>query len=89
MKKAFIGTSEIEVFDRVKDIITMFGKTQKRTGPTRTFGRKGQYSLICLIEAIDLNIWEAIEIGTKQINKKLLQTDQNYLLLHVILSCSS
>ena len=62
LKEAFNKTLEIEsaliplarrvVFDRVKDIITIFGKTQKRTCPTKTFGRKGLYSLIFLTSVI-------------------------------------
>ena len=50
MKKAFNGTSEIdsppkplaghEVFDRVKDIITMFGKTQKKDGSDKNIWKK-------------------------------------------------
>ena len=50
MKKAFNGTLEIDnapkplcgpkVFDRVKDIITMFGKTQKKDRSNRKILKK-------------------------------------------------
>ena len=50
MKKAFNGTSEIDsapkllcghkVFDRVKDIIPMLGKTQKRDGSDKNIWKK-------------------------------------------------
>jgi len=62
MKKAFNGTSEFdiapipllghEVFDWVKNNITIYGNTQKRIGPTTSFGRKSLYSLICLTGVI-------------------------------------
>ena len=62
MKKTFNGTSKIdsapiplsglEVFDRVKNISSMYGKIQKRMAPTTTFGRKSLSSLICLTGAI-------------------------------------
>ena len=50
MKKAFNGSLEIdsapkllsghEVFDRVKHIITMFGKTQKKDGTEKNIWKK-------------------------------------------------
>jgi len=57
LKKTFNGSQENEsapkpldgkeFYDRVKDIITIFGKTQKKNMLLRqTFGRKGPYSLI-------------------------------------------
>ena len=62
LKKTFNGENEIEsvpkplagheVYDRVKDIVTIFGKTQKGMRMRRTFERKGQYSLIFLTSAI-------------------------------------
>ena len=57
LKKTFYGSQENEsalkplagkkVYDRVKDIATIFGKTQKKNHLLRqTYGRKGQYPLI-------------------------------------------
>jgi len=56
LKRAFDGSQENEnassplagkeVYDWVKDIVTMFGKTQKKYHLMQTNGRKGQYCLI-------------------------------------------
>ena len=57
LKKAFNGSQEHEsapkplqgkeVYDRVKDIINIFGKTQKKNLQlTKTYGRKDPFSLI-------------------------------------------
>ena len=62
LKKAFNGSQENEsalkpldgkeVYDCVKDIITIFGKTQKNLQLRQTYGRKGPYSLIFLTSMI-------------------------------------
>jgi len=56
LKKAFNGLQENEsapkaldgkeVYDCVKDIVTIFGNTQKNLQLRQTYGRKGPYSLI-------------------------------------------
>jgi len=56
LKKAFKGSQENqnalkplvgnEVYYRVKNILTIFGKTQKKDASEKNIWKKGQYSLI-------------------------------------------
>ena len=71
MKRAFNGTLEIdsalkplsvhEVFDRVKNILTIFGKTQKKDGTEKNIWKKRSI-IFYLLYWCDLHVRHCIDV---------------------------